>query len=191
MMKRLLALALVAVMAGGALAENEAGLWYSAGGGNFAVEFNPTLFVPFDMVLTVADPSYASIAAYEVSIVNFPASILIQSITWAPSDGINFGSNFNQIVGYGAPIPASDLTILATMTCIATAAIDPTQIEYRAASSQSIPGHDGMVIANGANPDELAACPTNTGTPWVFTFAGPGPTSVEAQTLSGVKALFE
>jgi hypothetical protein len=189
-MKKLLALALVAIMACGAMAQemDEFGLWTMVDG-EYVTGHSFPLFTPSQLFVTLHNTSVATVGGYEVSF-GLPADISVTGVDF-PNSGLNFGDADNHLVGYGVPLPAEDLLVLATVNFLLLADLDETPVEMAGANPPSIPGWDGPVIADGANPDILIECGYITGSAHVFTFQGTGPVAVEASTLSGVKALFE
>ncbi len=190
-MKKLLALALVAIMACGAMAQemDEFGMWTMVDG-EYVTGHSFPLATPAQVVVTLHNTSVTNVGGYEVSF-TMPAAATITGLD-IPNDGLNFGgSNTNHLIGYGVPLPVEDLVVLSTLNFILLEDIDEFNVEMAGATPPSIPDWDGPVIADGVNPDILIPCGYITGSPHVFTFQGTGPVAVEASTLSGVKALFE
>jgi len=197
-MKKLLALALVAIMACGAMAQdmNEFGLW----GIDLDGEYDNGMYfpagTPFQLYLTLHNTSLETVGGYEVSF-ELPAVANVSGVTW-PNNGFNFGQNTNHLVGYGTPLPAADLVVLATINATLVAELDaPYEVFFAGANPPSVPGWDGPVVAGGENPDVLITAGNITGDGPVFVFwemdtdDDEDPVAVEASTLSGVKALFE
>ncbi len=188
-MKRLLSLALVLVLAGGVMAEDNFGMYRMVDGeySNFVMVDELTPGETLDLYITLHDPSVFTVGGFEVGI-DMPDFTVVTDADLR--DGINFGGAFtNLLVGYLAPIPVQqDVIVLATLFTTVTEPA-PGVCTMHGAVPPSIPDHDGPVIANGANPDELIACGYVDGTPDVFLFSEV--VAVESQTFSGVKALFE
>jgi len=191
-MKKLLALALVAIMACGAMAQemDEFGMWTMVDG-EYVTGHSFPLTTPSQVYVTLHNTSVTNVGGYEVSF-TLPSAVTVTTLD-IPNSGLNFGgSNTNHLIGYGVPLPVEDLVILSTLNFLLLAELDePFMVEMAGAVPPSIPGWDGPVIADGVNPDILVQCGYITGSPHVFTFQGTGPVAVETSTLSGVKALFE
>ena len=190
-MKKLLVLALVALMASGALAqeENEFGLWTDGEGGyaNFKMIEQ---YAPFNLYITLHNASVTSVGGYEVGW-TMPA-LTIQNLDIY--GGNNFGGATNHLAGSPPPQPVDgEIFICATIGVISlTPPGELFESMMMAADPPSIPGHNGPVISNGANPDDLIPCGFITGQAHVFTFnAESGPTAVENHSWTGVKALFD
>ncbi len=188
-MKRLLSLALVLVLAGGVMAQDNFGMYRMVDGeyANYVMIDELTPGASLDLYITLHDPSIFSVGGFEVGI-DMPDFAFVTDADLR--DGINFGGAFtNLLVGYTAPIPAQeDVIVLATLvTTVGEPA--PGVCTMHGANPPSIPGHDGPVIANGANPDELIPCGYVDGTADVFLFSEV--VAVETATYSGVKALFQ
>jgi len=187
-MKRLVSLALVLVLAGGVLAQDNFGMYRMVDGeySNFVMVDELTPGATLDLYITLHDPSVFVVGGFEVGI-DMPEFTVV---TDAEFDGINFGGSFtNLLVGYYTPIPAQETPVVLATLFVTVTAPDAGVCTMHGAVPPSIPGHDGPVIANGANPDELIACGYVDGTPDVFLFSEV--VAVETQTFSGVKALFE
>ena len=119
-----------------------------------------------------------------------PPEMLILAAT-GPNGWTNFGSPTNHLVGFQVPvIVQTEIGVLCQMDCIGLSIPDQaSHVVYGPSDPQSIPDHDGPVYANGVNPEDLVPCGYVNGSPDVFLFGGV--VGVEAQTLSGVKALFD
>ncbi len=189
-MKYLMIVALILVTAGVALADDTFGLWRQVEG-----EFVNHLDIrevttPFTLYITLHDPTVFSVGGYEVGI-TVPDLILILAAS-GPNGWTNYGDAFNQIVGYMTPLSTygEPVVVLGQIDCLGLDVLPgPASVVYGAASPASIPGHDGPVIANGVNPDQLIACGYVTGSPGVFWFSDPLATRTE--TWTDVKALFD
>jgi hypothetical protein len=192
-MKKLLVLALVALMASGALAQGEQdefGLWTVDGDGGYVNSVFVEQYVPFSLYITLHNASVSSVGGYEVGWTT--PTFTIQSIDYY--GGQNFGDDLgNHLVGYPTPQPVDgEIFVLCSMDLLSLTPFgEEFQSMMMAADPPSIPGHNGPVYANGANPDDLIPCGFITGGPHVFTFNGEGPTAVENHSWTGVKALFD
>ncbi|HOX25042.1 MAG TPA: hypothetical protein PLL30_04690 [Candidatus Krumholzibacteria bacterium] len=192
-MKKLLALALVALMAGGALADApELGLFFS--NTEFVAantNFNPGA-VPFNAYIVLLPlGNVETVGGYEVGI-GMPASVFVLSVS-GPNGWTNFGNNVNHLAGYQQPLPVGEMgAVLCTMQLFGGAGT-PAVVEFYNANPPSIPSHPGPVIADGANPDILLSCFLVTGqiNGVVATFNGAGVVATENHTWTGVKNLFD
>ncbi len=172
-MKSLICVALILMIGGGALAEDTFGLWHLVNGEY--VNWIPVEQAtdPFELSVTVHDPSVFSIGGYEVGM-DVPDEVLVLGIG-GPNGWTNYGDPTNQIVGFQTPlIVQTEIGMLCEMRCLAIAYPDyPAAIIYHGSNPASIPGHDGPVLANGINPDELMACGYVNGHSSVFFFGWP------------------
>ncbi len=188
-MKRLLIIALALMIAGGAMAQDTFGLWRMVDGDY--VNYIPAeeVTTPFTLFITLHDPSVFSVGGYEVGMA-IPADMIILAAT-GPNGWTNFGDPTNQLVGFQTPvIIQTDMGVLGELQCLGLSMpAEASHISFGAANPPSIPDHDGPVIANGVNPDELLPCGYVNGSPDVFLYGGV--VGTEAHTLSDVKALFE
>lgn len=203
MKKLLVALALMGVLAGGAMAQT----WEDWGlGGTMGMFFSstdftdantnidPALNTPFDAYVVILGCQYAGLGGYEVGI-TVPAEILALNAT-GTNGWTNFGgSNFNHLVGFMTPLPiVNGNAILSTLSlmCLSPAAHDVTFGPANPSSFADIGGG----IAEGGNPDNLDVCTLTAGGDESFigvvaTINGGGivvPT--ENDTWTGVKDLF-
>lgn len=193
-MKKLLALALVVMMAGGALAQ----------GAGMGIFFDPAVFTdansnldpaagtPFNAYLVLLGSPFDTIGGYECSVAISDATVFVLTLT-GPNGWTNFGgSNLNHLCGYQQALstPAGG-TVLSTFNMIFSGANEVT-MSIGAATPPSIPGVP--VIANGANPEELLGCGLTSGSTVpdvVATLNGAGIVATESHTLTDVKALFD
>lgn len=189
-MKKLLALALVVMVAGGAIAQttedNMMGMFFAEPFNSENTNFVNT-FAPFDAYVVLLNATVESIGGYEVGI-GIPATVFVLSAS-GPNNWTNFGGNLNHLCGYGTPVPAmAEGTVLSTMNMLYTGT-DIIEVLYGPSEPASIPGMP--VIADGANPDILIGCNLTSTGDVVATINGGGVVATEQHTLSGVKALFE
>ena len=188
-MKRLLIIALALVIAGGAMAEDTFGLWRMVDGEyvNYIPAEEVTL--PFDLFVTIHSPTSFSIGGYEVGITINDPTLLVLAAS-GPNGWTNFGDNLNHLVGFQTPLIVQDeIGVLCTMQMLGTTI--PAEASH-IVFGPSVPSsfdHDGPGYADGVNPDVLVPCGYVNGSPDVFLYGGV--VGVEAQTLSGVKALFD
>jgi hypothetical protein len=198
-MKTLLALALVAVMASGALAQtemNEVGFWMDSGDGTYYNVVAPEPFVWYDLVTTVHNPSVDSIGGYELTL-GFPhGAPEIISFSTDLLGGLDVNDLPDVfVVDFGTPVPSADFTVIQRHTLLLVQAfVAPIEVTLGPVPNPSIPGANGPVIADGTDPSLLIECGYITGQPHVFTFTGYpwiwDVIAVESSTLTGVKALF-
>lgn len=190
-MKKLLALALVAVIATGAMAQddpNMLGMFFSP------IDFNDDTTnmpaapsTPFNAYVVLLNSTVETIGAYEVGItIEGSMDPFVLSLT-GPNGFTNFGDNLNHLAGFTSPVVAGDAVVLSTMMMMVLTP-DTYTVAFGASEPSSIEG-DHPAIANGANPDELIACDTYS-YPLVATINGDGVVATEAHSLSSVKALF-
>ncbi len=144
--------------------------------------------VPFNAYLVLVNATVGTVGGYECAIDFANPSIFVLSVS-GPNGWTNFGDNTNHLCGYQVPLPSEQPgTVLATLQLLYSVT-DPVEISLGPATPPSIPGD--MAIANGANPDELIACPCLTADCVVATIWGDGVVATEDQTWSSVKSLFE
>jgi len=188
-MKKLLALALVALMAGAAFAQPGIGVFFSATDFVDANTNMDTAGAPFNAYVVIIDSPVSSIGAYEVGITISDPAVFVLSVT-GPNGWTNFGSNTNHLCGFTTPVPVTEgAAVMATMNMLQSVATEAT-ISMGPATPASIP--DVPAIADGADPDVLIACVLDSGdsAPVVATLNGDGIVAAEAHSLSSVKALF-
>lgn len=171
--------------------ENMMGLFFSDTEFSDATTNYDTTPAPFNCYIVVLNPLVASIAGYEVGITVSDPTVFVL-VTTGDYGWTNFGDAWNHLVGFGTPLPVVDnAAVVCTMQWLYPGTAEVT-IAFHHATPPSIPGWEGMVIANGVNPDELIPCVT----PWgemngiVATLNGVCGPGVEKASLSGVKALF-
>lgn len=193
-MKRLLFVALALIVAGSAVAEDQFGLWRVENQGAWnELWLN---YVPMEdivgfhtLYVVLHDRSLFNIAAFEVGI-NWPSFVFPTALD-IPNNGINFGDFEDLLVGYNIPVVSPDFTrlVLATLTVfVAAPPAESAHVEFRGAWLESIPGHNGPVVAAGFDFDILVACGYYGNDPDVFLFGGT--IATESATWSSVKALF-
>jgi hypothetical protein len=195
-MKKLLALALVALMAGGALAQwegdNMMGMFFSDAEFSDATTNIVTSPAPFNAYIVSLNPEMMSVSGYEVGISISDPTVFVLSAT-GENGWTNFGDNTNHLAGFGTPVPVVDgAVVLCTMNMLYTGSAT-VDIVFGAATPPSMPEHDGPVLADGANPDILVPCVYTSHADMagkVATLNGEGVIAVENHSLSGVKALF-
>lgn len=205
-MKKLLALSLVALLAGTASADLGLGIFFSNTEFTDANTNYTTVGAPFNAYLVLltneasehleynSDGVYSqvtSVGGYEVSVEISDPAVFILGVT-GPNDWTNFGSPTNHIVGYQVPLAWNgDFAVLATFNMLQTVAVEAT-ITLSGSTPSSFAGAPG--IGNGDNTDLLyqAGLTTGTGpTGVVATLNGAGVVATEAQSLSSIKALFD
>jgi len=190
-MKKLLALALVVMVAGGALAQtsedNMIGMFFGEPYVDENTNFDTTAS-PFNGFIVLLNPTVDTVGGYEVGIEISDAGVFVLA-AGGPNGWTNFGSNLNHLVGFQTPLPmveggtaVSTMQMLYAGTALVTISFGPSE-------PASIPGVP--VIANGANPEELIACNLTSDVGYVATLNGDGVVATEAHSLSSVKALFE
>ena len=201
-MKKLLALALVAVMAGGAMAQG-AGTFNGGMGVFFSdTEFtdantnlDPGIGVQFQAYLVVIDCGLNTVGGYECGLELQGGSPFILGVS-GPNGWQNFGTNTDHQVGYTTPLPVDGNrnAVLMTFEMLYTA-MDPVDIVLKGSVLQTLPGWDGPVLSDGSLPDDLYQCfitGNGNGEPTVAaTLYGAGVTATESRSLSSVKSLFE
>ena len=202
MMKKLLALALVALMAGGALAqsseENMMGMFFT--NDLAAIDANmgemphpdtnfPHTFAPFFGYIVLLYPTVDSVAAYEVGISISDPTVFLLNVS-GPNGWTNFGSPTNHIAGFATPVPCTDVgAVLQTINMLYTGTGMVT-IAFGAADPSSF-GGEGPGVADGANPENLILCPLTSDVGYVATINGDGVVATEEHSYSAVKALFD
>ncbi|MEZ4386501.1 MAG: hypothetical protein R3D98_02775 [Candidatus Krumholzibacteriia bacterium] len=201
-MKKLLVLALVALMAAGALAQtsedNMIGMFFTNdlgvinesiadGGMNPNTNF-VNAFAPFNAYIVLVNPTVASVAAYETSVTFDGGAPFLLAVT-GPNGWTNFGTPSNHLAGFQTPLPCADGAVLCTIQMLYTGV--PTVFINLGAATPSSFNPPTPGIADGANPDNLIACPLTSDGGYVATINGDGVVATEAHSLSDVKALFD
>jgi len=144
----------------------------------------------FDAYFVLLNPEVDSVYGYEVGISTTDPNCFFLYVTF-PNNGDNFGNDMDHMVGYGTPVPVvDDVVILSTVTLLYVYS-DYVEISFGVSSLNSIPGHDGPVIANGADPDDLIPCTIPSGEISGVVATLNGVVAVEHHSLTGVKALFQ
>jgi hypothetical protein len=195
-MKKLLALACVALMAGTAVAQIPGmGLFFSDTEFTDENTNSTAIGSPTNAYIVLLNSPYQTILAYEVGItISNEAAVFVTAVS-GPNGWTNFGSNTNHLCGYQTPLivdgaEQDNAVVLATMALLNTT-VDQVDISFGPASPSSF---DGLYpgIANGADPTQLAwAFSAGGESPGlVATFNGPGVTATESRSLSSIKALF-
>jgi len=215
-MKTLLALVLVAMMAGVAAAqtqylyepcEYQLGLFFSldASERNFveeATNIDYTEFTTFYMHLVVMNaPDLVS--AYELQIANVPDGAFLPTWVAVPNAGwLNLGDAFLHIATFGFPQPNADGYIyLGHWSMFALQADIAAQITIEAPDPSSIGGDGPALVVNSqlvrANftPVDYSGCDGEDVAPgdfppYVATTFGDGVTAIENHSLTNVKNLF-
>jgi len=171
--------------------ENLMGLFFSDTEFSDATNNLDTTPAPFNCYIVVLNPLVESIAGYEVGIAISDPTVFVLAVS-GDFGWTNFGDALNHLVGFGTPVPVVDnAAVVCTMQWLYAGTAE-IYVEFGHATPPSIPGWEGMVIANGVNPDDLIPCIT----PWgevngiVATLNGVCGPAVEKASLSGVKALF-
>ncbi len=187
-MKKLLALTLLVMVAGGALADSEdnmMGMFFAEPFVSENTNFENN-FAPFFGYIVLLGPTVESVGGYEVGI-TMPATVFVLAAS-GPNGWTNFGNNTNHLCGYQTPLPVVDGgTTLASLNMLYTGT-DIIYIGYGEADPPSIPGVP--VIADGSNPDILIPCNLTSDGGFVATINGPGVVATENHSLTSVKALF-
>jgi hypothetical protein len=204
-MKKLLALSLVALLAGTASAELGLGLFFSDTEFTDVYTNANSVGAPFNAYLVLLSneatehPEYGSdvlsevttVGGYEVGIQISDPLVFILSVT-GPNTWTNYGTSTNHIAAYVTPLAwDGDAVILATLNMLQSVAT-PATITFTGASPSSFEGAPG--ISNGDNTDLLYQCGLSTGngpSGIVATLNGDGTVATEAQSLSSIKALFD
>lgn len=190
-MKKVLALAVVAMMASFAVAQPGMGVFFSDTEFTDATT-NTNPAGQFNAYLVLLNADFANVGGYECGLTISDAGVFVLSVT-GPNGWTNFGGNTNHLCGYQTPLPVSqDMNaVLSTLQLLYSGAAEVT-VSMGAATPPSVPAWDGPVVANAADPDNLIEVYCAGGeTPGVVaTLNGAGVTATEAKSLSDVKALF-
>ena len=194
-MKKLLALALVVMVAGSALAQdlNGMGIFFDNAVFDETTNTVATAGAPLDMYVVLIASEFETIGGYECGIEFSDPTVFALGAT-GPNGWTNFGSGaLDHLVGFMAPVQTTvdGAAVLATIN-ILYGGSDVVDITMMDASIPSFPGFPA--IANGANPEELRACLLTTGVAppgVVANLNGEGITAMESHTLTEVKALFD
>jgi hypothetical protein len=215
-MKTLLALVLVAMMAGVAAAqtqylyepcEYQLGLFFStnAADRNFveeATNIDYTQFSTFYMHLVIMNaPDLVS--AYELQISGVPDGAFIPTWVMVPNAGwLNLGDTFLHIATFGFPQPnAGGYIYLGHWSMFALQADVAAQITIQASTPSSIQNDGPALVVNAQlvrsnfTPAAYSGCdgtpvPPGDFPPYVATTYGDGVTAIENHSLTNVKSLF-
>jgi len=204
-MNKLLALLLVALMAGSVVAQDNAnslGLFFSDDVASIIAADDPdnpddeafseftnfeNTFSPFNAYLILLYPTVDSIAAYECGLAFDGGAPFVLGVT-GPNGWTNFGSNTNHLCGYQTPLPVVDGgAVLCTLNMLYTGT-DAVFINIIPADPPSIPGVPA--IADGADPTNLVPLQLVNDEGYVATIGGDGTVATEAASWSQVKGLF-
>ena len=202
-MKKLLALALVTMMAGGAMAQVHGEV-----GGSMGLYFSSTEFSDetSNMDTAAGDPAFnayivmldcvsTSIGGYEVGI-TIPAGIFVLSAV-GPNGWVNFGTFTDHLVGYGEPLPVEldGTAVLATLQILDPVGGMPGEFLFGPSSVQSLPDWNGPAYTHGPDPTIILACTLPSGefnqVGVVATLNGEGVVATESAAWTDVKALFD
>lgn len=192
-MKKLLALAVVALMAGAAFAQPGMGVFFATDSFTDSdTNKETTMSVPFEAYVVVLASPVSTIGAYECGLTVSDPSVFILNVS-GPNGWTNFGAPLNHLCGYQNPVVAdidSDYAVLATIQMMQTV-VGPADITMGPADPSSV-GGAGPAITDGTNPENLITCVlTNGGADNVVaTLNGDGIVATEPHSLSAVKALF-
>ena len=188
-MKRLLIIALALVIAGGAMAQDTFGLWQMVDGEYRNYIPAEECIAPFDLHITIHNPTSFSIGGYEVGIALPVADLLVLGLG-GPNGWTNFGDALNHLVGFQTPlIVQEEIGVLCTLNMLGLSMPAEGMHIVFGASDPSSFDHDGPGYADGINPDILVPCGYVNGSPDVFLYGGV--VGTEAHSLSAVKALFD
>jgi len=199
-MKKLLALAIVALMAGGAAAQeplpnlNSMGVFFSDSVFDATTNTITTGFAPFNAYIVLIASEFSTIGGYECGLAFSDAAVFALSASGL-NGWTNFGSGpLDHLCGYANPLPVggNDAVVLSTISLLYTGS---AQVSLTMGPA-SIPSYPGVpVIADGADPDVLRACNLVCGLPSPAIVAylnGPeGVTPVENHSRSHVKNLYD
>ena len=202
-MKKLLVLALLALMVSGAFAQgdtNSMGVFFTNDieaivaaddaanpEGEAVSPYTNAPIGQFVAYIVLLYPSVESVGGYEIGLTFSAPSIFVSAVE-GPNGWLNVGGTpTNHAVGYGIPLPVNgDGVVLCTLTGGAYA---PGTLTGHDSTPSSIPG--GLpVIADGTNPDILIQCDLTGADGVLATFAGEGVVPAAEMSFSNVKALF-
>jgi len=194
-MKKLLALALVALMAGGALAQeiNGMGVFFSDTEFTDATTTAASTGAPQNMYVVLIASEFATIGGYECGLSFSDAGVFALGAS-GPNGWTNFGSgSLDHLCGYMTPLAVggNGAVVLSTVSFLFGGGT-PVDITMGQASIPSFPGFPA--IADGSNPEALRACVLTTGVAppgVVANLNGSQIVATEERSLSEVKALFE
>jgi len=185
-MKTLLMTLVIVVLAGAAMAQDSMGI--SASPDTHMNFVNITSGVPFEFYLVLLDPSSGLIGGYECGVGFLGGNAPIVLGVTGPNGWTNFGSNLNHLVGFTSPLPATDVTVLATFSCLV---VDPAPYETLVTMGASDPssfGGEGPGYSDGDNPDLLILC--DVPADGIVGTISTEVVATEALSLTSVKALF-
>jgi hypothetical protein len=206
-MKKLLALALVALMAGGAAAQDYGdiggamGMFFSESDFSDATTNTDQTATGVTGYIVLLNCPVSSIGGYEVGI-TLPGAVFVLD-AGGPNGWTNFGNSTNHLAAYtGGALPVNNGAVVLGFIEMLYTAISPVEIQFGPSSPSSFgPNNpqgifwDGPAVADGTVPEILYRCWLTGGVSGevatVATLHGTGITATEQRTLSGVKALFD
>jgi len=150
---------------------------------------------PFNAYVVVLNPEVEAIGGYEVGISITDPTVFVLS-AGGPEKWANAGDMLNQIVRFGTPVMAVDSSAILCTMQILYSGTDTVDIRFGPADPQSIPGHDGPVLVDGANlanQENLIPC----GSPyheslngWVASLNPHHGSPVQTGSFSKLKSMF-
>jgi hypothetical protein len=206
-MNKLLALMLVALMAGGVFAQdndNTVGLFFSDDIAAIVAADDPSNpddeafhpatnfdndFAAFNGYLVLLYPTVESVAAYELGLSFAPEEPFILNVS-GPNGWTNFGNSTNHLCGYQTPLPAGPDggMVLSTLNMLYTGTAS-VEISITPSDPESIPGVPA--IADGNDPTILLPMQlVNNNFGYQATINGEGTVATESHSWSNVKSLF-
>jgi hypothetical protein len=207
MKKLLLALSLVAMMAGSAFAflddgVNSLGVYFDSPVFEQSC-FTPTAFVPFNVYFVLANPEFNNLGGFEFGWRFEPLLTGFILATNLPSGALNIGTNNNLIVGLGTGLITSEATVLVNFQIMASVVpTSPTWVQVGPAQPASLPLHAAFNDFNNpaniipmnfstVNGQSITVNPQGWVVPGLGSLFCPGPVATESATWGSVKALFE
>lgn len=171
---------------------NVLGLFFS--GCEFSVVTNGimTSSAPFNAYVVAFNPEVETLGGYEVGVSISDSTVLILSAV-GPNGWANEGDGLNQIVRFETPLPVVDSAAVLCTVQMLYLGDDIVEIFFGQADPQSIPGHDGPVLVDGADLDNLIPCGSlydESLGGWVAVLNPEDILPVQSGSLSQLKALF-
>ena len=143
--------------------------------------------VPSEFYVVLVEPTHPIIGGYECSLSLTDPDPLILTAS-GPNNWLNFGTFLNHLVGYGTPLVAGDVTILATIRFFVIEAPTLANIVMGPAQPSSF-DDAGPGYADGVDPRQLVLCDYTVPGGQVGTIVA-DVVPVVGKTFSGVKDLF-
>jgi hypothetical protein len=185
-MKRLLTLMLLLLVASNVMATDRMGISTMTDAENSLIVASP--YEIFEFYLCIFEPSAASVHGFECGLELTNPDMIILFNQSFPVDAINFGTIYNNMVGFTEPVPSQPITVISTIEGMVLGAPYESLILMGPSDPSSF-FDEGPGYANGENIDDLILCTVpDDGVVGTITT---NVVATEPRSLSAVKALFD